>query len=56
MSLPNPNTFGIVENPLVYSPYVENDFGPGVFAGNDFMLLDNTPFLLLDGGNLLLLE
>lgn len=56
MSFPNPNTFGIVDNPLVFSPYSENNFDGGVFANNDFLLLDGDQFMLLDGDSFLLLE
>lgn len=53
--LPNPNTWGIFENPLIFSPFVDGDGGGGFMPGNAFLLLDGTLFKLLDGTNFLLL-
>lgn len=55
MPLPQPGTFGIVDNPLVYSPFSANKFDGGVFSIQDFLLMDGTPFLLMDGTNFLLM-
>lgn len=54
--LPNPNTWGIVENPLVFSPFMDGEGGGGgAMPSNAFLLLDGTLFKLLDGTNFLLL-
>jgi len=57
MPWPRTSSFGLVDNPLIYSPFEENnapDDG-GVPAFNDFLLLSGIPFLLLNGNNLTLL-
>ena len=49
---------GIVQNPLVDSPYIQqNNIGIGSSppAGNNFLLLNGSPMLLLNGNNLGLL-
>jgi hypothetical protein len=60
MPLPSVNGFGIKDNPLIDTPFVQNMNTPSVFpppSGGDFLLLQAPPnfFLLLNGGNLLLL-
>ena len=57
MPWPRLKDFGIVENPLVYSPFEENDSpgDGGVPAFNDFLLLSGGNFILLNGDNLELL-
>lgn len=57
MPWPRLKDFGIVENPLIYSPFEENNSpgDGGVPAINDFLLLNGFPFLLLNGENLALL-
>jgi hypothetical protein len=58
MPWPRLKDFGIVDNPLIYSPFEENnapDSGGGPPAFNDFLLLNSFPFLLLNGNNLTLL-
>lgn len=57
MPWPKLNTYGITDNPILISPYVENNENDGgSFAENDFLLLGSDGlFLLLGGGNLLLL-
>lgn len=58
MSFPNPNKFGIVDNPLIFTPFVAgngSDSGGGI-PSDAFMLLDGTPFLLLNGEFFVLLE
>lgn len=54
MPFPSPNSYGIVDNPLVYTPFFENNFDGGIFNILNFLLMDNTPFLLMDGTNFLL--
>lgn len=58
MPWPRTGTFGVVENPIIESPFVENN-SPGEEAppqpGNRFLLLGGGNFLLLSGGDLLLL-
>jgi len=49
--MPFPNKyFGIIENPLIFSPFVTgndpNSLGP---INNDFILLDGDQFKLLSG-------
>ncbi len=55
MPFPGPDSFGIVDNPLVYSPFVTGFAPPGVFSIQDFLLMDGTPFLLMTGENFLLM-
>lgn len=56
MPYPNTGRFGIIENPLLFTPFVEdNTEGGGEFSDNDFLLLDGEFFLLLDGTHFLLL-
>ncbi len=56
MSFPNPNYYGIVENPLVFTPFAETGDEPeNAPSALDFNLLTGMPFILLDGQNLLLL-
>lgn len=56
--MPYPNKYyGIIDNPIVKSPFDQGDGGSGgVTPSNSFLLLDGTNFLLLDGTDLLLLE
>lgn len=59
MSWPALPAFGIVNNPLLESPFVTNNdegtIGPPV-SSNRFLLLSGGDFLLLSGGDFLLLE
>lgn len=56
MSWPHLPTFGIVDNPLIDSPFVSNnDEESGGFANNDFLLMDGEFFNLMDGTHLLLM-
>ncbi len=54
MSFPKPGKFGIVENPLIFTPFGTNN-SPGDLPNNNFLLMDNTFFLLMDGTHLLLM-
>ena len=58
MPWPSIKSFGIETNPLVDSPFTLSSNGgtpvPPLF--NEFLLLNGTPFGLLNGGNLLLLN
>ena len=56
MAWPALPDFGLVENPIIYSPFVMNNY-PGSSAGSpsSFLLMDNTNFLLMDGTQLLLM-
>lgn len=57
MPWPRTGGFGLVDNPLIDSPFEENnapDDG-GVPAINEFLLLNGFPFLLLNGNHLSLL-
>ena len=59
MSWPALPAFGIVNNPLLDSPFTSNnDQGNNVppQPSNRFLLLSGGNFLLLGGGDLLLLE
>jgi hypothetical protein len=51
---PGPNTFGIVDNPLVYSPFSQGYNQPSMFSAHDFLLMDGEYFLLMDGTHFLL--
>lgn len=56
MSLPHLPTFGIVENPLIDSPFdSNNDPESGSFGANLFLLMDGQHFLLMNGEQLLLM-
>jgi hypothetical protein len=56
MPLPSPNGYGIIDNPLVFTPFTEGyEPSPTPFPSNVFLLLNGGNFLLLNGGNLLLL-
>lgn len=58
MSHPKSNHYGVKENPIIFSPYFENNDGEGEFPSDVFLLLGPMPegvFLLLDGGDLLTL-
>lgn len=57
MSYPNINGFGIADNPLIFTPFVQNNGGSGgsPFPSNSFLLMDGTHFLLMDGTFFLLM-
>ena len=55
MSFPVPGQFGVIENPLIYTPFAINNTPGTVTSASDFLLLDGEMFLLLEGGNFLLL-
>lgn len=58
MPWPRTGSFGLVDNPLEFSPFVENNApgsGGGPPAFNDFLLLNGGNFLLLNGNDLTLL-
>ncbi len=55
MSWPKPGKFGIVENPLVQSPFDSGNSGDDIFVHNEFLLMDGEFFLLMDGTHLLLM-
>lgn len=58
MPYPSTKNFGIITSPLIDSPFTlspqEGTPVPPLF--NYFLLLNTTPFGLLNGGNLLLLN
>ena len=57
MAFPNIKNFGIVENPLIDSPFVQTNENGGNSpppAGNLFLLSDGSDLLLSDGSKLLL--
>lgn len=57
MSFPTPNGYGIIQNPLIISPFVSGmGGGGGIFPGNGFLLMDGTSFLLMDGSFFLLMN
>jgi len=56
MPWPKTSKYGIVDNPIVFNPYVEsNDEGSEFPFVNEFLLLNGNPFGLFSGGLLLLL-
>lgn len=55
MSYPNLIGYGIVDNPLVDSPFDDGQGGDFPFGNNDFLLMDFELFKLMDGEQLLLL-
>lgn len=58
MAFPNIANFGVVDNPLIDSPFVIgdefNEFNPPPLTRR-FLLLNGNPMLLLNGNDLLLL-
>lgn len=56
MSYPNVNGFGVKLNPLVYSPFEQNNSPDDMFAHNYFLLLNAQYFMLLNGLHFALLE
>jgi hypothetical protein len=58
MPWPSTLNFGIEANPLIVNPFIlsENNGVPVPPMFNEFLLLNGTPFGLLNGGNLLLLN
>ena len=57
MPWPRLGTFGINDNPVNFTPFVENNspFDGGEESASDFLLMDGEFFLLMAGGNLLLM-
>lgn len=55
MPFPKVGTFGIVENPLIFTPFGENNSPSGIISGNNFLLMDGEFFLLMDGTHFLLM-
>lgn len=55
MPFPKVGVFGIVENPLVFTPFGENNSPSGMTVGNNFLLMYGEFFLLMDGTHLLLM-
>jgi hypothetical protein len=56
MPWPRSGTYGIIDNPMVFSPYTEgNTPGEGDFITLFFLLLNGNVLDLLSGGFLLLL-
>jgi len=51
--LPSVNGYGIVENPLVFTPFAYGTGGDVPVPNNAFLLLDGSLFKLLDGSDLL---
>jgi len=54
MSYPALPAFGIVENPLIITPFATNNSPGTSFPSNAFLLMDGTHFLLMDGTDFLL--
>jgi hypothetical protein len=57
MPFPRLNFYGIIENPLEFTPFIEDNFegGGGNLPSNLFLLLNGNSFGLLGGGSLELL-
>lgn len=55
MTFPKTGKFGIVENPLIFSPFVTGNTGDDISSNLDFLLMDSEFFLLMAGGNFLLM-
>lgn len=55
MGFPRTGKFGIIENPLIFTPFVTNNSGEDEFSAGDFLLMDGEFFLLMAGGNFLLM-
>lgn len=55
MAYPSLPAFGIVDNPLVESPFASNNTPGTSFAATDFLLMDGEHFLLMDGSQFLLM-
>ena len=55
MSFPKTGTFGIIDNPLIFSVYGYFNSGSGDLSNHEFLLMDGEFFLLMDGTNFLLM-
>ncbi len=55
MPYPKPGTWGIVINPLIYTPFSTNNSPGEDIPANSFLLMDGEFFLLMDGTHLLLM-
>lgn len=57
MSYPSVATFGIVENPLIYTPFAEGNSPStgGVPPHSAFILMDGELFGLMAGGDFLIM-
>lgn len=55
MSFPKAGEFGIVQNPLVFSIFGDNNSPSSMTSDQDFLLMDGEWFLLMDGTNFLLM-
>ena len=55
MAYPKPGKFGVVDNPLIFTPFEENNSEGSIFPANSFLLMDGTNFLLMDGSQFLLM-
>jgi len=53
MSFPKTQKFGIIENPLIFSPFSTNNSPGDELVDLDFLLMDGEFFLLMDGTHLL---
>ena len=55
MTKPSVRDFGIVNNPLLFTPFVENNFEGegGEFSNLDMLFMDGEHWLLMDGEQLL---
>lgn len=60
MAFPNVKNFGIVDNPLIDSPFIISDEngsgGVPPLPRNRFLLMTGASFLLMTGADLLLME
>jgi hypothetical protein len=55
MSFPVPGQFGVIENPLIITPFASNNTPGTVIPASAFLLMDGQMFLLMAGGNFLLM-
>lgn len=49
MSFPKISSFGIIDNPLLDTPFSTNNDGDSDFGDNLFLLMDGEHFILMDG-------
>jgi hypothetical protein len=55
MSFPLVGEFGLIDNPLIETPFASNNTPGTVTSDQDFLLMDGEFFLLMAGGNFLLM-
>jgi hypothetical protein len=53
MPFPTPNGYGIIDNPLIFSPFTQGAGSGGSTSNLDMLFMDGQHWLLMDGEQLL---